>query len=150
MRNFRRFLPKIFLITGICSLGTSLTVLGLEIKRVGNIPLAIRSLEGHHLVVTKSSINVDFSETGERKTVEYTIQNLTSNPINLVGSLCSCSCTVVENLPTLIAPFQSRKVAVTIAAASIDAFGGEIELYTDDANDKILRLAFIGRVARKE
>lgn len=121
-----------------------------EIMKTGNPRLAIASLQGHRVYPLNPALRVDFSGPGERKKTNYQVANLTGGIVNIVGFSCSCTCMIVNGLPCTIKPYQSQTFDVTIAAADEEEFGGAIEIYTDDEQNRILQLTFTGHVARRK
>jgi hypothetical protein len=53
----------------------------------------------------------------------FTIRNVKSQPITLLGATASCSCTVAEGLPLKLDPGESGKVSLKITVGGFDETG---------------------------
>jgi hypothetical protein len=87
-------------------------------------------------------------EAGSRAAFENRLTNLTDHPIKLVGAQTSCSCMVVENLPTTIQPLQTRSIPIGVEVPKADSgvATGSVRLFTDDPEIPELGLAYSARV----
>lgn len=64
-------------------------------------------------------VNIDVGPDGVA-TQAFTIQNRSSEPIELLGSRQSCSCMASEGLPATLGPGQEARVMFRIASAGIE------------------------------
>ncbi len=82
-----------------------------------------------------------------RVAVRYVITNLTGRPVTLLGSACSCSCTLVDSLPPLLPPSEPLEISATIEVPSAGmSVGGNIKLFTDDPVSRELLLTYTARI----
>ena len=86
---------------------------------------------------------------GETARQKISVQNPTSQPLQLIGAMVPCTlcgCASTEGLPVTIPPGQSGSVTVLFKATSAGQFKTEIELYTDNPEQTIVRLHVRGTV----
>ncbi|QDT94492.1 DUF1573 domain-containing protein [Gimesia algae] len=90
--------------------------------------------------------NIPADETARQK---ITVQNPTRQPLQLIGAMVPCTlcgCASTEGLPVTIPPGQSGSVTVLFKATAAGPFKTEIELYTDNPDQTIVRLQVRGTV----
>lgn len=90
--------------------------------------------------------NIPAGETAREK---ITVHNPTSQPLQLIGAMVPCTlcgCASTEGLPVTIPPGQRGTVAVLFKATAAGQFNTEIELYTDNPQQTIVRLQVRGTV----
>lgn len=63
-------------------------------------------ISGHKLYAIEPHRRVDFSATDREVTVEFQLQNLRWNEVEISGAHTSCSCTVLPQLPMKLAPLK--------------------------------------------
>lgn len=93
----------------------------------------------------------EFKDTpaGETARQKISLQNTTSQPLQLIGALVPCTlcgCASTEGLPVTIPPGQSESFFVLFKATTAGQFNTEIELYTDNHEQTIVRLQVRGTV----
>jgi hypothetical protein len=69
---------------------------------------------GQVVVVDKSVIDVGTVAPGETRTIAFTIRNVTSRAIPIVGARLSCSCVRPVGLPIEIPPGAQRQLVVRV------------------------------------
>lgn len=93
----------------------------------------------------------EFKDTlaGETARQKISLQNTTRQPLQLIGALVPCTlcgCASTEGLPVTIPPGQSESFFVLFKATTAGQFNTEIELYTDNPEQTIVRLQVRGTV----
>ncbi len=114
----------------------------------GAVEDGLAFLSGQGLYVRRPSIDVGEIPAGQRITVEIPLQNLTKEPLAVIGARTDCSCAVASGLPLTIAPRSRAMMQVEIAPSPRDAgeaFERRVELYSD-FSDKNLWLTIRGAV----
>lgn len=90
--------------------------------------------------------DIPVDETTKR---EVTLQNPTSQPLQLIGAMVPCTlcgCASTEGLPITIPSGKSGHFSVLFKATAAGPFKTEIELYTDNPKQTIVRLPVSGDV----
>ena len=102
---------------------------------------------GRHLAPDTSTNSLGDVAPDATATVAFTLRNLTGHPIRIQGAQTSCSCTVVEGIPCVISPGDTRGIkGVVHANKEPGQFAGSFVLYTDDDGEPEVRLEYTGRV----
>jgi hypothetical protein len=101
--------------------------------RYGSLTIAIQRLKGEILVVDRPVVAMSGVRPGSRVDLRYSITNVADHPVRLLGASTSCSCTMVENLPIVLAPSETRTLSATVSTSEDDrGLDGSIHLYMDD------------------
>jgi Protein of unknown function (DUF1573) len=119
------------------TLSLTLIILGIiaafGYSRFGSLKGAVAALGGDPLVVDDPVKSMSGIRPGDRVTLRYALTNLSRHPIRLLGVSTSCSCTVVNDIPMVLAASETRSVTAAITTSERQsAVNGSIRLYTDD------------------
>ena len=80
-------------------------------------------------------------------TVTFKLWNDSDRPIRIQGAQTSCTCTVVDGIPCVIEPGDSKEIrGVVHTDEKPGEFTGSFVLYTDDDRESEIRLGYYGRV----
>jgi len=107
----------------------------------------IRWLGGYTLIVWDSTRSVGRLEAGRTWCGGFRITNCSPAPVRLLGSRCSCSCFVVDDLPLTIAPGST--VVLTARAKArpkMQTLEGHIDIFTDSPVSPVVQLSLAGTV----
>ena len=128
-----------------------LALVALGAYRYGSVPAALAAARGRGLAVDAATKSVGLVEEGEQVTTDFTLTNVTTRPIRIVGSTSSCSCAVPGGeIPFEIPPGSSRPFQVLVVPqASPAQFLRSVGLYTDFPGQNELVLNVKGEVRTK-
>ncbi len=150
------------LTSGVASTILALAILagGLALAaifRYGSIGNAIAALRGEVLIVRPETHRFGPVDLGQKVTLEYTLTNVSSAPVRLLGSHSSCSCTVPDRLPMTLRPRETRAVRVRFdapeqipASAEGTQFHQDVIIYTSDPSRPQVTLGLVGEVRRPD
>lgn len=123
-----------------------LVLLGLVTARYGSISAALGVWRGQGLQVDARIKSLGEVSAGQTFSVPFILTNLTSEPVRIVGSRTTCTCTVAEDLlPLDIAPGQRRPIRVSASPRSQrPQFRQSVQLYTDLPSQPQVTLVIVG------
>lgn len=78
--------------------------------------------------------------------VRFSLTNLSSHPIEIVGGASTCSCLIANNLPLTIDASSSRAVDLTVHGIKAGPFSQVIELYTNSSEQPVVTLNVKGEI----
>jgi hypothetical protein len=106
----------------------------------GAVEDGLAFLSGQSLYVRQPVINIGEVPAGQRITIEIPVQNLTAEPLTVLGARTDCSCAVASGLPLTIAPRSHAALQVHLTPSPREA-GEElerhIELYSDHSSESL-------------
>ena len=119
---------------------------GIGVHRFGSLSHTLAYARGVRLLADEPTMDLGPMEAGSRMTFAFRLTNLTGRPIKLIGAQTSCSCMVVDDLPTTIPPLQSRAIPVGIEAPSQADMpaSGSVRFFTDEPDALELALGYTG------
>ena len=110
--------------------------------RFGSIVNALLYLNGQSLVLTPSNVSTKsiISRHGDRVAI-FTVRNLTSQTIEIVGARAGCSCLVTASLPCRVEAMQTTTIPVFVRDSQSQAVdvSSEIVFLTDVSHQRELR-----------
>ena len=114
----------------------------------GSLANARAFVRGERLAVAKSQRSLGDVAVGTKLTLHYPITNLTGHPVKILGARPSCSCTVVDFPPKVLAASETWSIPVSIdtSEGSKDSLSGTVDVFTDEPEAQTLRLSFTGRI----
>lgn len=107
---------------------------------LGGIVEGVALLGGRGLYLRQAIIEVGSVTAGEVLYVEFSVQNLTSKPLTVLGARTDCSCAVVSGLPMTLAPRSRGTMQVELTPSPRDLgmeFERRIELYSDYSGESV-------------
>ena len=96
---------------------------------------------GEILYVPNRTVLITDVSSDAKVSAQFSLRNLTRNPIQILGARTSCQCTVAKNLPLTIQAGETSRIDVTVTVPS-DTSGvisNSVELYVDRP-DRLLTL----------
>lgn len=137
--------------TVAAALLVALLALGGATLLYGSPRNAFNALRGRSIVVAEDTRSFGRASADKAVRVEYDLTNISSRPLNIVGSRMSCTCMVLaEQLPISIAAGGKRTFAVFVYPPSSPlSFRQEIRLYTDSPGQTVILLIVTGEVIAK-
>jgi hypothetical protein len=101
-----------------------------------SITSALAAIKGEHIYVQDHVGHSSGVPAGGKFTIDYTINNLTSKSINILGSQTSCDCTVLRDLPRALPARQPSRIRAVITAPTAGKrLSGNIKIFTDDGKN---------------
>ena len=137
------------IITLLMTLAFLALIAGYGRHRYGSVSASLAYLRGERLLVDKPYQAIGGVHPGGQVVVRYAVTNESEHSVNLIGMTCSCTCTIVENLPKTLGASETKIVSarVNLAEGKTDV-SGAIRLYTDDPHSPEIPLAFSVRAAK--
>lgn len=127
--NQTRFPLKGALVTaGLCAL-----LLIVIVVYFGSVPAFTAALRGETFVIEPGQIDLGSVRMGEAHTGTFTIRNLSSKPIRVVGATANCTCVSTNDLPLTVAARSKRQIAFRVAVNQ-PAYEQEIIFSVDDGS----------------
>lgn len=123
-------------------------VLGVAVARYGSVSAALGALRGQGIVADAHTKSLGTVTVGQTVTLPFTLRNVTSEPIRIVGNRTSCTCTVADDsLPIDLPPRGKRTVRVSVKprAPKLD-FRQNVQFYTDSPTQSRLIFNIVGTV----
>ncbi len=111
----------------------------------GSPRVAMLAFRGYALAVNPANLSLGTLTPGVDVPVLFTVQNLKSVPVTVVGARSSCRCTSVTGLPMVIPPGGFADLGASIAPRLTDAgknLSGQVHLYVDVPSPPILFSVF--------
>ncbi len=106
-------------------------------------------LPGERLVVEASNAPIGRVQAGSEAIVRYRLSNRSGRQIKLVGATTSCSCTMVENLPMILAASMTKELTAKVDVPEGKAdITGSIQIYTDEPSIPVINLTYTIRIAQ--
>jgi hypothetical protein len=136
--------------TGIAAAGI-LALLGVASLRYGSLPAAVAAIQGRAIVADATTKSLGDMIPDRPHLVDFTLTNLSSRPVRIVGVRSSCSCVLTEQRPPLVIE-SGRELKLRFSAvpqASPPEFLQEIRVYTDVPSQPAVALSVTGRVVAK-
>jgi hypothetical protein len=117
----------------------------------GSLPQAISRLRGDEVSATPRTIDLGSQGAGTSVTTEIGLTNLTDRAIRVAGGTSDCRCVATDDLPFILAPGESRPVAVRLSlpASASGKFVRRAWFWTDAAERRI-EFWLTGYVANSE
>ena len=114
----------------------------------GSLDNARAFVRGERLAVTELNRSLGDVAAGTKLTLHYPITNLTGHPVKILGARPSCSCTVVDFPPKVLAASETWSIPVSVDASegSKTSLSGTVDVFTDEPEAQTLRLSFEGRI----
>ena len=104
----------------------------------GSMTALTAAISGHKLCAIEPYRRVEFTATDREVMVEFQLQNLRWNAVELSGAHTSCSCTVLPAMPLKIAPFQTITLPLKIhLGAEPAAQRLNVEFFVDGPNAQV-------------
>lgn len=107
------------------------------IWRCGSLTLAVATLEGKRVVVSPVVVDLGKCVSGTRHIAKFTVTNLTSSSIRIVGTEEGCACLSLDELPTTLGPYERRDMSMR-ALVSGEEFLEPVILYLDINGELVL------------
>lgn len=82
--------------------------------RFGSVAGALRFSQGYLLLVKDSPARIKHMRPGDKQKVTFTVRNLGSGPITLLGAWTGCYCNIVSGLPTNLSPEEEAEIVVEV------------------------------------
>jgi hypothetical protein len=118
--------------------------------RFGAIRAGIAYVAGEPVFVDRDVIDFSTMKEGEHYTASFSVRNLSSGNIRLIGSKSSCSCAVVEGIPTVIEPGETTMARVRLhPRVASKPISESIDLYTDNSEGRTIRIRIRGTVVSR-
>ncbi len=137
--------PALWGIAGI-ALASGLLV-GLAHAAFGSVPAAVAYLRGEHVSIEPRLVDVGEGKTGEKREVTVRLTNWTDKPVRVFGGTRDCSCTVLNDLPLIIEPRETRSVSVTLAMnGAAGVLNRKAGFLLDEEGFKQVKFAITGRI----
>jgi hypothetical protein len=111
----------------------------------GSPAAALLALRGHAVAVKPARMSLGKLTPGVDVPLLFTVQNLKSVPVTVVGARSSCQCTSVTGLPIVIPVGRSADLSASIVPRLADAgknLAGQVQLYLDVPSPPILFSVF--------
>ncbi len=111
--------------------------------RFGTLSATLAYLHGERILVDDPSQSFDGTHAGGHVVVRYALTNLSGRPVNIIGMTCSCTCTIVEDMPKSLGTLETKVVSarVNLSEGKTDV-SGSIRLYTDEPHSPEISLTF--------
>lgn len=104
----------------------------------GSMTALAVAISGHKLCAIDPHRRVEFSLTDRDVTVEFRLQNLRWNAVEISGAHTNCSCTVLPQLPMKLAPFETISLPLKIHLGSEPAAQTlSVEFFVDGPNTQV-------------
>jgi hypothetical protein len=116
-------------VTGLAILAVLVSVLSWH---YGSLSLAMARLRGERFVLSPAEVDFGVCEPNTEHTAKLTLTNLTVRPVRVVGSEASCTCETIGELPIVVAPGQSREIALRAVVSKSASYSQQMLLYIDD------------------
>lgn len=140
-------------VSGACSRAASVAVAVAIIVLIGSLvfgstEVAVARLRGETVTVDQRSINFGDGKPGDDLQSVVTVFNWSSQPLKLIGGTTDCSCLTTSDLPVLIPPGESRKIAIhlKVPTATPGTFTREAQLWTDHEHSMAIRIRLACRI----
>jgi hypothetical protein len=124
--------------------GVALTILicfgAWRVLALGGIGQGLALLDGRHLYVAQPTVDVGEVAVGETVTVEFRLQNLSSESLTVDGAKTDCSCTTTSGLPLTMAALESGTIQVHLKPSARDvgdAIDRTVELVCDHSSETV-------------
>jgi hypothetical protein len=116
--------------------------------RFGSLTDAWRYAQGHRLLVEPSRLDVGEGAPGDSRESSFTVRNLSSAPVRLIGVTSSCECVATDVLPVTIAPRgrATLHVHVHLTGPAPRTVEQSLIYRTDHDQAGTLRVEVVGRV----
>ena len=113
-------------------------------SRLGSASAVLQYLSGERLILDQHVKGLGDVRAGSQHSLAY---RLTNRPVRLLGAKTSCSCAVLGDLPREVAQSESVDIRISIRAAKMPSdINGNLTIFTDDPQYKMLGANFTGRV----
>jgi len=133
-------------VTVLMTLAFSALTIGYGRYHLGSVSASLAYLRGARLLVVDAKMSTS-AVAGGRVQLRYILMNWTGYPVEILGSTSSCTCTILEGLPTTLAASETKEVICTISLDKAESnLSGSIALFTDDPRTPEIRLAYSVRV----
>jgi hypothetical protein len=100
--------------------------------RFGSLSLAVAYIDGQTFVISPVEVDLGNCESGTRHIAVFTITNLTTRTIRVVGSEQQCSCLKLDELPIIVEPRKSQNISVqALVGGKEDEFSQPVILFLD-------------------
>lgn len=141
-----------FSCTRMMTIILTLVFLGLFVQvgrtRYGSISNALQYLRGERLLVDDRVRLVGDVKVGDQIRIPYTFTNWSDRNIKLLWAKTSCSCLVVDDLPTTITPGESRAISVGLdVPREASEIYQKVTIYSTDKSRGELTLEIFGRAS---
>lgn len=109
--------------------------------RYGSVPAALAVLRGEPLVAPRY-LDFGVGAPGESHERPLPVTNWTDRPVHLIGGTSDCSCVTTADLPTTLAPGETKLITVrlTVPAASAGHLTRAAEVWTDCERQRVLQI----------
>ena len=113
----------------------------------GSTPAMLAYLHGEHIYLDRTTATLDGVRANAKYDVPFALQNLTRQPIRIVGLKATCSCVVSKDYPRTIPPMARVVVPVEYRPkAQGGSFHEVVTLFTNAPTRPVIQLAVVGTV----
>ena len=99
----------------------------------GSIRAFIAKCRGETFVVAPEAVDLGTVESSTESSAVFTIRNISSKSIDVVGARTACSCVVASGLPIAVAPGREEEVTFRVYVSGRDRnFSVPISVFVND------------------
>jgi hypothetical protein len=147
MSKKTRWVLRDLVVTSALTCGMLLVSGAAGYARFGSLSAALAAARGERVHVPEKTKVLGNVISGSQSTVSWQVTNVSSNPIGLIGSLTSCTCTSLDKLPPVLQPRESAVIKATILIPKVGrSMSGSIKLFTDEPSQREVILSYSGRL----
>jgi hypothetical protein len=116
------------------------------VREYGSLMSAADRLKGDCLFPNASVVDIGRIVRGQKATAQFLILNRAASTVRILGASCSCTCSVVSELPRDVGCGQKVTISVVTTGSKIKPgrFTVYVRLYTDAASQPALNLNVCG------
>ena len=115
--------------------------------RFGSLSRALAYAGGDRLFTEPADRVLGGVSSGSDHSTSFTLNNWTGHSVRLLGSKSSCSCAMVEELPSRLEASQTLRVRVRILVPKEGrSLSGVVKLFTDEPGYPEISFSFSGSV----
>jgi hypothetical protein len=109
----------------------------------------IARLRGDVVILPNGDVDMGSVPKGESRTLHIVVENISDEPVRLIGGTSSCSCTVIADLPQTIQPHSQLELRVAMRlTGEVGLFTHNFEWYTDCQHQPRVTGRLTGRVLK--
>ncbi len=138
----RKITPTILLCVGMVLAAALLGAI-----RYGSIKASIAALRSEPLIVDDAKKSFGTMKARQTVRVDFEIQNMGDQPIELAGCRTTCDCVATSEFPTSIQPHEQKRLHFNITPAQASAnYAVGITVFTDVPTQPDVVLSIVGTV----
>lgn len=144
-RSVRQGLPDVVAFSGGIAV-TSLIWLMVVHVGFGSTAAMWSALRGDHMFLETSVVDFGPVPSGQAAEHHLVIRNSSAADIRVIGGTSNCACTLIPDLPTTVAPGESRRLLVRMnVPRTSGAFQINAVLWTDSQTNEAIPVLLRGR-----